>query len=392
MGSRHSPQASILSRFSIQDEASDVDSLRRQATVKFQSAVLNKDMASIDRAIAVLTSLLASDLKSFEEPDPKPRAMGEMGELLLLRYYRSNDLKDARDSFEWLLRAKDLTLDTCEQPPTKLYMRAIILNLISTNIVARFERKDSTARLEDAIAASEEVIRFTPPDDSHVSAYLAQLSSVYYFRSVWTQSKLDLDRAIEKGELAIRLTKVDGRGRSARLTKISPCYYLRFTLTGDKADIDRCVSMYEESLRCGQASHPERCSVHYNLSMALIERFKAFQDFEDFKRAKQESKQALEMATPGDSTWTRIEEQHQKVIALENQYPHIKSSANTRSPGFRLLQAFAQLNTGKTESPNKVGSEDPSASLEKEKLERMFLENVEQFRRTALQPADSDKV
>jgi len=228
-----------------------------------------------EAAIAVIRNFLQFDLE--DGPDTA-RALNDLA-YHLFHNYRKNGMKADLD--EAVLVQKQAVARTTGNQP----LHSSAVTSLGRYLSARWElNPNSNDRdLEDAIAACEEAVYTTPPDDPQRILTLYNLGDVLEQRYDHRHESSDLDRGIGLLREALTLDPPTPQDKAMALTSLGDKLQSRFERSRLSRDLDEAIEHSEEALRVLPAGHTYRHVVLDNLGNKYSLRFESFGKPEDLQ-------------------------------------------------------------------------------------------------------------
>ncbi|KAG9123475.1 hypothetical protein FRC07_014890 [Ceratobasidium sp. 392] len=206
-----------------------------------------------------------------------------LGNFLLHRYHRSNQVLCLEESIVFLSRAVDAPQVQVEW-----------LQSLSGAHVRRLHRLNEWQDLDKAICCLELANSLTSHKNPEKLQRLNGLSALLYARFKHSHNRADFDNATSYQTEALYLAKSEYTERAGQLSSLGNSHLSRFKVTGDLDDLERAIAYQEEAFTLTPERHADKPTHLFNLGNSLQKRFERLGELVDIDRSIRCLKEAHE--------------------------------------------------------------------------------------------------
>ncbi|KIJ64563.1 hypothetical protein HYDPIDRAFT_28500 [Hydnomerulius pinastri MD-312] len=253
-------------------------------SIRFQR---HGDMADLDHSIEC--HLAALDLRPPGHPG-RSNTLSNFATALLVRYGHLGVQTDVELAIEHFNTALDLL------PPNHPSRLLPLMNYASA-LFSRFEHTGDISDLNHAISQYRAVVDSCPPENRADSYY--NLANALLSRFKLDRDPADLDLCIEYSCIALHTLKEGHADHPLILSGLATALVRRFELRGDFVDLETAIKDFHIALELRPPGHPRRFSSLNDLADVLVLRYKEQSNFPDLELAVEYYRTALKLLPSG---------------------------------------------------------------------------------------------
>ncbi|KAG2089821.1 CHAT domain-containing protein [Suillus cothurnatus] len=208
----------------------------------------------------------------------------------------------------------NIVIDECNELPTDasdegIHLRRVVLELcppghqlrpraldeLAQAVEARFEQHGSIDDLDTSIQLCREAVSLCPEGHSDRDSSLNNLALLLVSRFDHQNKPNDINEAISLHEEALRMCPLGHKIRDSLLDNLGSALISRFKKCGDIDDITRAVGLHREALTLCLPGHPSRDTMLNNLAVALMARYYKMDIIEDLNEAIDRYHESLQL-------------------------------------------------------------------------------------------------
>ncbi|KAL4081159.1 CHAT domain-containing protein [Scleroderma citrinum] len=251
---------------------------------------------SSDLSLAITHYRSASTVASsspFHSDDARSKVLGNLANVLAIRFQREGDITDLSQSIECHVAALEFR-------PRGHPGRASTLANYATALLMRYGKLGVSADIELAIEHLQAALESLPPRDPSRLMPSMNYASALFSRFQCTGSIPDLNQAIGQYHTIVDICPAEN--------KATACYNLanallsRFKICDDPVDLDSSVEYSCIALRALEEGHLDHPLIITCLATGLVRRFELRGDTKDLEFSIKNFQIALELRPPGNPT------------------------------------------------------------------------------------------
>lgn len=267
------------------------DALVRSADDLYTRFESQNKLSDLSLAVVHYRSALAVASKDSTVPsDARSRLLGNLANVLSIRFQRHQDLSDLTQSIECHIAALEL------RPPGHP-SRASTLTNYATALLVRYAKLRSEADIELAINHLQAALDIIPPKDPARLMPLMNHASAFFSRFQCSGKISDLNIAIRQYH-----TLVDScphKHKIAAYYNLANALLSRFKVSSNPTDLDASIKYFVDALARLKSGHNDHPMVISGLATGLLKRCELRGDMTDLESAINYFHSALELHPPG---------------------------------------------------------------------------------------------